>query len=80
MIERAKAGRYDLIVVKDVCDFMRNAKLTFELIDELEKCDVSVYVVNTGIWSFNKDDFFKSSLLASYEEQESREISGRVCS
>ena len=62
MIERAKAGRYDLIVVKDICDFMRNAELTFELIDELEKCGVAVYLVNTGVWSFNKDDFLLCSI------------------
>ena len=80
MIERAKAGRYDLIVTREVGRFMRNAKLTFELINELKKSGVEVYFVNDAIWTFNKDDYFKLSIMASYAEQESRKTSGRVFS
>ena len=80
MIERAKAGEYDLIVTREVCRFMRNAMLTLVLVDELEKCGVEVYFVNDGIWSFNKDDYFKLTIMATYAEQESRKVSERVFS
>ena len=62
MIRKAKAGEYDLIVTREVCRFMRNAKLTLNLVDELEKSGVEVYFVNDGIWSFNKDDFLITML------------------
>ncbi len=80
MIRKAKAGQYDLIVTREVCRFMRNAKLTLNLVDELEKCSVEVYFVNDGIWSFNKDDYFKLTIMATYAEQESRKVSERVFS
>ena len=80
MIAKAKAGYYDLIVTREVCRFMRNAKLTLNLVDELEKCGVEVYFVNDGIWSFNKDDYFKLTIMATYAEQESRKVSERVFS
>lgn len=80
MIAKAKAGEYDLIVTREVCRFMRNAKLTLTLVDELEKCGVEVYFVNDGIWSFNKDDYFKLTIMATYAEQESRKVSERVFS
>jgi DNA invertase Pin-like site-specific DNA recombinase len=80
MIEKAKSGKYDLIVTREVCRFMRNAKLTLVLVDELEKYGVEVYFVNDGIWSFNKDDYFKLSIMATYAEQESRMVSQRVFS
>ena len=80
MIKNAKAGKYDLIVTREVCRFMRNAKLTLNLVDELEKSGVEVYFVNDGIWSFNKDDYFKLTIMATYAEQESRKVSERVFS
>ena len=80
MIQKAKNGEYDLIVTREVCRFMRNAKLTLTLVDELEKCGVEVFFVNDGIWSFNKDDYFKLTIMATYAEQESRKVSERVFS
>jgi DNA invertase Pin-like site-specific DNA recombinase len=80
MIERAKKGRYNLIVVREVCRFMRNAKITLVLVDELLKYGVEVYFVNDGIKTRNKDDYFKLTIMAQYAEQESRKISERVFS
>ena len=80
MIELAKTGKYDLIVVREVCRFMRNAKLTLNLVDELLQYGVEVYFVNDGIWSRNPDDYFKLTIMAQYAEQESRKTSERVFS
>lgn len=44
MINKAKAGKYDLIVVREVCRLMRNAKLTLTLVDELLDFGVEVYL------------------------------------
>lgn len=78
MIERAKAGRYNLVVVREVCSFTRNAKITLGIINELKKCRVEVYFVNDGIWSFNKDDYFRLTIMASYAAQEFRKVSAPV--
>ena len=80
MINKAKSGVYDLIIVREVCRFMRNAKLTLNLVDKLLEYDVEVYFVNDGIWSRNEEDYFKLTIMAQYAEQESRKISERVFS
>lgn len=80
MICKAKEGKYDLLVVREVSRFMRNAKLTLVLVDELLDCGVEVYFVNDGIWTCNRDDYFKLTIMAQYAEQESRKISERVFS
>lgn len=46
MISKAKAGVYDLIITREVCRFMRNAKITLMLVDELKQRGVEVYFVN----------------------------------
>lgn len=49
MIARAKAGGCDLIVTREVCRFMRNAKLTLILVDELvkgEKSSMTTYAID----------------------------------
>lgn len=78
MIDNAKAGMYDLLVVREVSRFMRNAKITLNLVDELLGCGVEVYFVNDNIWTTNPDDYFKLVIMAQYAEQESRKISERV--
>lgn len=80
MITLAKQGKYDLIVVREVCRFMRNAKITLNLVDELLDYGVEVYFVNDNIWSRNPDDYFKLTIMAQYAEQESRKTSERVFS
>lgn len=80
MIRLAKEGQYDLIVVREVCRFMRNAKITLNLVDELLSYGVEVYFVNDGIWSRNREDYFKLTIMAQYAEQESRKTSERVFS
>ena len=80
MIQKAKAGEYQLIVVREVCRFMRNARVTLDLVDDLKKCGVEVYFVNDGIWTFNDEDYFKLTIMAQYAEQESRKVSERVFS
>lgn len=78
MIERAKAGEYDLIITREVSRFMRNLKLTLILIDELKEVGVEVYFVNDGIWTFNEEDYFKLTIMGTYAEQESKKVSERV--
>lgn len=75
MINKAKAGDYDLIAVREVCRFMRNAKLTLTLVDELIDAGVEVYFANDAIWSCNENDYFKLTIMAQYAEQESRKVS-----
>lgn len=78
MITKAKNGEYDLIVVREVCRFMRNAKLALTLVDELKRCGVEVYFVQENIHTFNQDDYFKLTIMATYAEEESKRTSERV--
>jgi len=78
MISKALAGEYDLIVTREVCRFMRNARLTLNLVNDLENAGVEVYFLNDTIQTFNKDDYMKLSFMSTYAEQESRKISERV--
>ena len=78
MIERAKNGKYDLIITREVSRFMRNLKLTLILVDELKACGVEVYFINDNIWTFNDGDYFKLTLMGSMAEQESKKTSERA--
>ena len=80
MIEKAKAGEYDLLVVREVCRFMRNARLTLDIVNELLDNGVELYFVNDNIWTYNQDDYMKLVIMAQYAEQESKKISERVFS
>lgn len=80
MIAKCKAGKYDLIVTREVSRFMRNAALTLSLVNDLADCGVEVYFVNDGIWTFRREDYFKLTIMASYAQQESEKISERVFS
>lgn len=80
MIQKAKNGVYNLIVVREVSRFMRNARLVLDLVDELKEYGVEVYFVNDDIWTYKTEDYFKLTIMAQYAEQESRKISERVFS
>ena len=80
MIQKAKNGVYNLIVVREVSRFMRNARIVLDLVDELRENGIEVYFVNDGIWTFKADDYFKLTIMSQYAEQESRKISERVFS
>lgn len=78
MIGDAKAGKFDLIVTREVCRFARNTVDTLSYTRELTKSGVEVFFVNDGIWTFSGDGELRLSIMATLAQEESRKISERV--
>ena len=55
MIEDAKAGKFDLIVTREVCRFARNTVDTLTYTRELKNLGVEVFFVEDNIWTMDGD-------------------------
>ena len=78
MLEDAKAGKFDLIVTREVCRFARNLSQTISIVDMLKTFFIEVYFVSDGIWTFESSALVKLGLMATLAQEESRKISERV--
>lgn len=79
MIEDAKAGKFDLIVTREVCRFARNVVDTLIYTRELKnKYGVEVYFVEDNIWTMDGDGELRLALMATLAQEESRKVSERV--
>lgn len=79
MIEDAKAGKFDLIITREVSRFARNTVDTLQQTRELKKYGVEVYFSEDNIWTFNDDDGeLRLTLMATLAQNESRKTSQRV--
>lgn len=75
MLEDARARLIDLIVVKSVSRFARNAIDTQKIIHELTAINVEVYFEEQKISSFNRNTEMLLNMMATVAEHESRSIS-----
>ena len=78
MLEDARAGKFDLIVTREVCRFARNTVDTLVATRELKNLGVEVYFVEDNIWTMDGDGELRLSLMATLAQDESRKISERV--
>ncbi|WP_139996280.1 recombinase family protein [Paenibacillus paridis] len=78
MILDAKARKFDMIFVKDIKRFGRNAQETLKYIGELKEIDVGVYFDNISANTLDRDDDFRIQLFASLAEEESTSKSKSV--
>ena len=79
MIEDANAGRFDLIITKEVSRFARNTVDALQEIRKLKKVGVEVYFTEDNIWTFNDDDGeLKLTLMATLAQNESKKLSQRI--
>ena len=78
MIEDAKAGKFDLIVTREVCRFARNTVDTLVTTRELKKIGVEVYFVEDNIWTMDGDGELRLTIMATLAQEESRKVSERV--
>lgn len=66
MLEDARAGKFDLIVTREVCRFARNTVDTLVTTRELKNLGIEVYFVEDNIWTMDGDgealDFSKPKL------------------
>lgn len=79
MIEDAKAGRFDLIVTREVSRFARNTVDTLQKTRELKKIGIEIYFTDDNIWTFNDEDGeLKLTIMATLAQNESKKTSQRV--
>ena len=78
MIEDAKAGKFDLIVTREVCRFARNTVDTLVTTRELKGIGVEVYFVEDNIWTMDGDGELRLTIMATLAQEESRKVSERV--
>lgn len=78
MIEDARTGMFDLIVVKDVARFARNIKECLVYKDKLQSYGVMVYFVKENINSFRSSDETMLQFMALGAEMEAKNARGRT--
>lgn len=78
MVEDAKAGKFDLIVTREVCRFARNTVDTLVTTRELKNIGVEVYFVEDNIWTMDGDGELRLTIMATLAQEESRKVSERV--
>lgn len=78
MLEDARAGKFDLIVCRDVCRFARNTVDSLSYTRELRNIGVEVYFVDDGIWSCDPDGEYRLTMMSANAQDESRRCSVRA--
>lgn len=78
MIRDAKAGKFKLIVTREVCRFARNTVDTLNYTRELKKFGVEVYFVEDNIHTSSPDGELRLTIMAALAQEESRKVSERV--
>ncbi len=78
MMDDARAGKFDLIVTREVCRFARNTVDTLVATRELKNIGVEVFFVEDNIWTMDGDGELRLTIMATLAQDESRKISERV--
>ena len=78
MIEDAKAGRFDLIVTKEISRFARNTLDSIGYTRELLRHGVGVFFQNDNINTFDKDAELRLTIMSSIAQDEVRKLSERT--
>jgi DNA invertase Pin-like site-specific DNA recombinase len=78
MMDDARAGKFDLIVTREVCRFARNTVDTLMATRELKNINVEVFFVEDNIWTLDGDGELRLTIMATLAQDESRKISERV--
>ena len=78
MLADCDAGKIDLILCKSISRFARNTVDLLNTVRHLKEIGVEVRFEKENISSFSKDGEFMMTILASFAEEESRNISENV--
>ena len=74
----AKAGKFDLVVTREVCRFARNTVDTLTVTREFKDLGIEVYFIQDNIWTMDGDGERRLTIMATLAQEESRKISERV--
>lgn len=75
MVQMAKDGQIDLIIIKSISQFARNTTVLLETVKELRLIGVAVYFEEQNIHTLSGDSEVTLMVLASFAEEESRNVS-----
>lgn len=78
MMEDAHAGKFQLILTKEVSRFSRNILDTIAYTRELKQLGIGVLFMNDGIHTLEPDAELRLSIMGSIAQEESRKTSSRV--
>ncbi len=78
MIEDARAGKFDLILTKEISRFARNLLDSIYYTRELKRMGVGVIFLNDNIDTRDSDAELRLAILSSIAQEESRRTSERV--
>jgi len=78
MIRHCEEGRIDLILVKSVSRFSRNAKELLEIVEKLKSINVTIYFETENIESTRVDSAYLLKVYAGLAQKEIEEISESV--
>ena len=79
MMEDADAGRFDLIITREVSRFARNTVDTLQETRRLKKQGIEVWFTEDNIWTMNDEDGeLRLTIMATLAQNESKKTSQRV--
>ncbi len=78
MIDAARNGYIDLIIVKSISRFARNTVDSLSLVHELRNLGVEIYFENEDISSFDSSIDMMLSIMSAFAEEEARQTSENV--
>ena len=77
-VDDGKQGMYQLMVVRDVSRFARNAEESLRYTHILKEYGVEVFFQSDNIWSMDKEGDLRLGLMSILSQDESRRISDKV--
>ena len=78
MVDDAKAGKFDLIVTKEISRFARNTLDSIQYTRDLLGAGVAVFFQNDGVNTLEEDSELRLSIMSSIAQDELRKLSSRV--
>lgn len=78
MVRDGKAGRFDLIITKEITRFARNTLDSIQYTRELLNAGVGVFFQNDNINTFDEDSELRLTIMSGIAQDELRKLSSRV--
>lgn len=78
MVEDGKAGKFDLVITKEITRFARNTLDSIQYTRELLGCGVAVFFQNDNINTLDEDSELRLTIMSGIAQDELRKLSSRV--
>ncbi len=78
MVDDARAGKFDLIITKEISRFARNTLDSIQYTRDLLSSGVAVLFQNDGVNTLDEDGELRLSIMSSIAQDELRKLSSRV--